>query len=92
MDKIKELPVMNKTEEKNLRYYEIKNLDGTYVGQVNQDKKKWGRGALIKTNGNYFVGYWKNDKKNGVGVDYSKEGEIMSKGEYKNGTLVQQIN
>jgi hypothetical protein len=92
MDKIKELPVINKTEEKNLRYYEIKNLDGTYVGQVNQDKKKCGRGALIKSNGNYFVGYWKNDKKNGVGVDYNKEGEIISKAEYKNGTLVQQIN
>ena len=38
------------------------------------------------------MGYWKNDKKNGVGVDYGKEGEIISKGEYKNGTLVQHIN
>ena len=92
MDKIKELPVMNKTEEKNLRFYEIKNLDGIYVGQVNQDKKKNGRGALIKTNGNYFVGYWKNDKKNGKGTDYNKEGEIITNGEYSNGILVNQIN
>ena len=92
MDKIKELPVLNKTEEKNLRYYEIKNLDGIYVGQVNQDNKKWGRGALINNNGNYFVGYWKNDKKNGKGTEYNKEGEMMNDGEYKNGVFVEQKN
>ena len=92
MDKIKELPVLNKTEEKNLRYFEIKNLDGIYVGQVNKDNKKNGRGALIKNNGNYFVGYWKNDQKNGRGTEYSKEGEITSDGEYKNGILLEPKN
>ena len=90
MDKIKELPVLNKTEEKNLRYYEIKNLDGIYVGQVNQDNKKWGRGALINNNGNYFVGYWKDDKKNGKGTEYNKEGEAVNNGDYKNGVLIEQ--
>ena len=89
MDKIKELPVLNKKEEKNLKFFEIKNLDGIYVGQVNLDNKKWGRGALINNNGNYFVGYWKNDKKNGKGTEYSKEGEIVNEGEYKNGTLLE---
>jgi len=90
MDKIKELPVLNKTEEKNLKFFEIKNLDGIYVGQVNQENKKCGRGALIKNNGNYFVGYWKNDDKNGKGTEYNKEGEIISEGDYKNGKLIEQ--
>ena len=90
MDKIKELPVLNKTEEKNLKYFEIKNLDGIYVGQVNKDNKKCGRGALIKNNGNYFIGYWKNDLKNGKGTEYNKEGEVQLDGEYRNGILVEQ--
>ena len=90
MDKIKELPVLNKKEEKNLKYFEIKNLDGIYVGQVNNDNKKNGRGALIKNNGNYFIGYWKNDLKNGKGTEYNKEGEVQLDGEYRNGILVEQ--
>ena len=56
MEKIKELPILNKTEEKNLRYFEIKNLDGIYVGQVNKDKKKWGRGVFINNDGSFYVG------------------------------------
>ena len=68
---------MNKTEEKNLRYFEIKNLDGIYVGQVNKDKKKWGRGVFINNDGSFYVGYWKDDKKSGNGTEYNKEGELL---------------
>ena len=78
MEKIKELPILNKTEEKNLRYFEIKNLDGIYVGQVNKDKKKWGRGVFINNDGSFYVGYWKDDKKSGNGTEYNKEGEPIS--------------
>ena len=78
MEKIKELPILNKTEEKNLRFFEIKNLDGIYVGQVNKDKKKWGRGALINNDGSYYIGYFKDDKKTGNGTEYNKEGEAIS--------------
>ena len=92
MEKIKELPILDKTEEKKLRFFEIKNLDGIYVGQVNQDNKKWGRGALIKNSGEYFIGYWRNDDKNGSGAEYNKEGEMINSGEYKNGTLIEDKN
>ena len=92
MEKIKELPILDKTEEKKLRFFEIKNLDGIYVGQVNQDNKKWGRGALIKNSGEYFIGYWRNDDKNGSGAEYNKEGEMINSGEYKNGILIEEKN
>ena len=35
--------------------------------------------------------FWFNNYKEYI-LNYGKEGEIISKGEYKNGTLVQQIN
>ena len=82
--------------QSNLQTHAINYFKLEYLAKITHSylktQKKCGRGALIKSNGNYFVGYWKNDKKNGVGVDYNKEGEIISKAEYKNGTLVQQIN
>ena len=88
MSKIIELPALNQKEESKLKYFEQKNLDGVYVGQVNENNKKHGRGALINnTTGNYFVGYWKNDKKNGKGFEYNKNGEEIASGEYKNGFL-----
>ena len=88
MNKLNELPVLNQREETKLRYFEQKNLDGVYVGQVNENNLKQGRGALINNNtGNYFIGYWKNDKKNGKGFEYDKNGNEIVSGEYKNGFL-----
>ena len=88
MNKINELPVLNQRDESKLKYFEQKNLDGVYVGQVNERNQKCGRGALINNNtGNYFIGYWKDDKKNGKGVEYNKDGEEITSGEYKNGLL-----
>ncbi len=88
MNKINELPILNQKEENKLKFFEQKNLDGVYVGQVNEKNKKYGRGALINNNtGNYFIGYWKDDKKNGKGFEYDKNGEEIASGEYKNGAL-----
>ena len=88
MNKINELPSLDEKEEKNLQYFEQKNLDGTYVGQVNDKNIKTGRGVFINSiTGNYFVGYWKEDKKNGKGVEYNKDGDEIISGIYKNGTL-----
>ena len=65
MNKINELPVLNQKEEKNLKYFKQENIDAVYVGQVNEKNQKYGRGALINNNtGNYFIGYWKDDKRN----------------------------
>ena len=88
MDKINELPILNQKEENKLKFFEQKNLDGVYVGQANEKNIKNGRGALINNiNGNYFIGYWKDDKKNGKGTEYNKNGEEIASGEYKNGLL-----
>ena len=88
MNKINELPILNQKEENKLKFFEQKNLDGVYVGQVNERNKKSGRGALINNNnGNYFIGYWKDDKKNGKGYEYNSNGEETASGEYKNGLL-----
>ena len=88
MNKINELPVLNQKEEKNLKYFKQENIDAVYVGQVNEKNQKCGRGALINNNtGNYFVGYWKDDKKNGKGTEYNKDGDEICSGNYKNGLL-----
>ena len=88
MNKINELQVLPKNEETKLKFFEQKNLDGVYVGQVNERNQKEGRGALINNNtGNYYIGYWKFDKKNGKGTEYNKNDEEIISGEYKNGLL-----
>ena len=88
MDKINELPIINKKDDQKLKFLEQNYLDGVYVGQANEKNIKKGRGALINNiNGNYFIGYWKDDKKNGKGTEYNKNGEEIASGEYKNGLL-----
>jgi len=36
-----------------------------YEGQVRADGKRMGYGRQIYCDGNYYIGYWKDDKKNG---------------------------
>ena len=88
MSKINELPILDKKQETKLKFFEQKNLEGVYVGQVNEKNQKYGRGALINNNsGNYFIGYWKDDAKNGKGTEYNKNDEEIISGQYKNGFL-----
>ena len=87
MDKINELKPLNQKIENKLRFFEKNGIEDVYIGQVNEKEKKYGRGALIRNNGNYFVGYWKDDKMNGQGYEYNKNGEEICSGEYKSGAL-----
>ena len=88
MDKINEFKSLNSQKEENkLKFYEQKNLDGVYVGQVDEKNIKTGRGAYINSNGSYFVGYWKDDRKQGKGKEFNKNNEEITSGEYKNGVL-----
>lgn len=41
--------------------------DGKYFGKLYR-KKKTGQGEFIDNNGNYYIGEFKNDKKQGVGI------------------------
>lgn len=88
MNKLNDLQILDKNLENNLKFIEQKNLDGTYVGQVNEKNEKTGRGAFInKINKNYFIGYWKDDKKCGKGTEYDNDDKEIQSGNYENGYL-----
>ncbi|MCQ2820080.1 MAG: C2 family cysteine protease [archaeon] len=78
---LKELkPVSN---DKDLTWTHLRTKAGDYIGQINKAKKKEGRGALIEKD-KYFIGYFKNDKKEGPGKEFNKvEDQLVYDGEFK---------
>ena len=59
----------------------IKYKDGSeYSGKVDEKGNRHGRGKLTLTNGEKYVGEWKNDKKDGQGVYYNVDSSILKRG------------
>ena len=57
----------------------IKYKDGSeYLGSLNENKQKHGKGKLIYTNGEEFIGEWKLDKKDGFGIYHDKDKKIIT--------------
>ena len=71
--------------EKNLFWINQKNEKEKYVGQINKNKEKEGRGALVTQN-NIYIGYFNNNKQNGEGTIYDLSlDHIIYKGNFING-------
>ena len=60
-----------------------------YIGEYKEDQRA-GLGSYYWPNGEYFTGQWSNNKRNGEGTFYDKEGNVITKGVWKNDELVKQ--
>lgn len=64
--------------------------DGEYYeGSYAKDKRS-GLGTYNWPNGEKYVGQWADDKRNGAGIFYSADGEVVTKGIWKNDKLIEQ--
>ena len=60
-------------------------VDGTYIGEMNSIGFKHGRGVLLMPHSNmFYVGYFKDNMKEGYGKIYYEEGKEKYIGEFKN--------
>ena len=67
----------------------IKYKDGSeYLGSLNANKKKHGKGKLIYNNGEEFIGEWKLDKKDGFGIYHDKDKKIIRRGFWEKGIFL----
>ena len=72
--------------DKDLSWVTKKYPGGKYIGQVNKNSKREGRGAFIEMS-ECYIGYWKNDEKNGNGTSYDNAEKLnpIYVGKFKNG-------
>ena len=77
---------------------EYRNINYIYLDKVNNKEvnchyhgefkkgtlKRHGRGMFIWDDGEYYIGYWANDKREGEGTNFYSNGNIY-KGTFKNG-------
>lgn len=83
LSKLNQLPPC--LNESNLRWEYKQCGNGDYYGSVNNLGKREGRGLYIfKSNKHYYIGYWFNDMKHGIGFDYNEKDLLYFKGIYKN--------
>ena len=62
-----------------------KKINCSYYGEFKKGTlKRHGRGLFIFSDGEFYMGYWANDKREGKGTNTYSNGNIYS-GEYKNG-------
>jgi hypothetical protein len=70
--------------KENLTWSYIKSKNGYYVGEINKDKIRNGRGAYAWDIGVIYIGYWINNISEIRGKVFKGQ-EINYKGEFKNG-------
>jgi len=59
--------------------------NGSYVGQVNKDNQRHGRGVFLWNEGTYYVGYWENGLRNKKGKYCYSNNKVFYDGEFLNG-------
>lgn len=57
-----------------------------YIGSYSNDKRN-GLGTYFWPNGEKYVGHWADDKRNGSGIFYGSDGNVVTKGLWKNDKL-----
>ena len=59
----------------------IKYKDGSeYIGSLDLNKKRHGKGKIIYKSGEKYVGEWKLDQQDGFGIHYDQNGNILKRG------------
>jgi hypothetical protein len=74
----------------NLRTHSDFNIkcykESTYMGLLDPEKKRSGRGVITYNSGRYYEGHWRNDLRHGQGFEHFMTGNTYE-GEYKNGKV-----
>lgn len=59
----------------------IKYKDGSeYIGSLNSNKQRHGKGKINYKSGEKYVGEWKLDQQDGFGIHYDQNGNILKRG------------
>jgi len=56
-----------------------------YEGELDNNQKRNGYGRLIDSRGNYYIGYWKDNKMDGQGKKVNVSTNLIQEGNWKNG-------
>jgi len=83
MEKVLKFPAVKK--EKLLTWKKVEFTNGVYIGQINDDNKRHGRGAYIFSDGSYMVGIYENSERSGAFEEYDSNGKLTFKGKYLKG-------
>ena len=87
MKLLEELEILNPENESNLHFIEKSDLDGIYIGQINKNGKREGRGCFISNNNTHFIGYWKNNLKDLKGKLFDKDFKLILEGNFVKGKM-----
>ena len=89
MKKINQLEIKLSSKENSLlKFKELNEEEGLYIGQVNSSDEKNGRGAFIlHESQNSKIGYWDNNEMKGEGSEYDKNMNKIAEGNYENGKM-----
>ena len=89
MKKINQLEIKLSSKENSLlKFKELNEEEGLYIGQVNSSDEKNGRGAFIlHESQNSKIGYWENNEMKGEGTEYDKNMNKIAEGNYENGKI-----
>ena len=89
MKKINELQLkVSSKENASLKFKEIEEREGTFIGEVNSRDEKNGRGALILNEShNCIIGYWDNNEMKGEGTEYDSNWKKIAEGNYEKGNM-----
>ena len=74
----------NTEQTRSIKTIETKN--SKYIGEVSENNKKDGLGVCYYSNGDKYIGQFKDGKKNGIGKFSLANGEVFQ-GEFSNDTL-----
>ena len=85
---MKYLNELETLKNENLKYTEMNGKEETYIGQINLNNEKEGKGILIyNETKECFIGYWKGNKKDSKGKKYDKDFNIILEGNFEEGLL-----
>lgn len=71
--------------EQDLTWAKIKYENGIYIGQIDLQKKRHGRGAYIWNNKNSYIGFWIQGTKENFGHFYMPNQKLSYSGQILNG-------